>query len=76
LEPNPSSSPSFLGTKLTRTGKILRDGASSQIQDYQERFLKVANLYNLLFKDLIVENFDNNLACITASKFFEKLLMI
>ena len=63
---------SILGSKIGKTGDLLRKSASSQIADYQQRFFKVSRLYDLLFKDLIVDNFDSKLASATAKKLFNK----
>jgi hypothetical protein len=50
----------------------LRNTATAEIKDYQQRFSNVANFYELLFKDLIVEKCDSGEACQTARKFFGK----
>jgi hypothetical protein len=49
------SLPSLLGSKIGRMGDILRNTASTQIDDYQQRFCAVSEFYDLLFKDLIVD---------------------
>jgi hypothetical protein len=67
-----SSSPSMLRFKITRVGDILRNTASSQIDDYHQRFSKVSNFYDLLFKDLIINNYEAINACETARKLFGK----
>jgi hypothetical protein len=46
---------SALGSKIRRTGDTLRNTATAEIKDYQQRFSNVANFYELLFKDLIGE---------------------
>jgi hypothetical protein len=66
----PSSS--ILGSKISDAGRTLRDSAFSQINEYQSRFSKVAKLYELLFKDLLVTNFNNEDAYTTAKKLFGK----
>src|SRR5215212_3684013 len=63
---------SLLGSKIARTGDILRNTASSQIDDYQQRFSAVSEFYDLLFKDLIVDNYNKKDAYETAKKFFGK----
>jgi hypothetical protein len=63
---------SALGSKIRRTGDTLRNTATSEIKDYQQRFSNVANFYELLFKDLIVEKCDSGEACQTARNFFGK----
>jgi hypothetical protein len=63
---------SALGSKIRRTGDTLRNTATSEVKDYQQRFSNVANFYDLLFKDLIVEKCDSREACQTARKFFGK----
>src|SRR5215207_6665451 len=71
IEGSPSSS-SVLGSKISNTGRILRDSAFSQINEYQQRFSKVTKLYELLFKDLLITNFNNKNAYMTAKKMFGK----
>jgi hypothetical protein len=63
---------SRLGHNIERLGNILRNTASSQIDDYQRRFSSMAALYDTVFKDLILDKFDTQQACITAHKFFGK----
>jgi hypothetical protein len=63
---------SRLGHNIERLGNILRNTASSQIEDYQHRFSYMAALYDIVFKDLIIDKFDTQQACITAHKFFGK----
>jgi hypothetical protein len=54
---------------MERLGNILRNTASSQIDDYQRRFSSMAALYDIVFKDLILDKFDTQRACITAHEF-------
>jgi hypothetical protein len=63
---------SKLGHNIDRLGSILRNTASSQIEDYQHRFSSMAALYDTVFKDLIIDKCDIQQACITAHKFFGK----
>jgi hypothetical protein len=63
---------SRLGHNIERLGNILRNTASSQIEDYQYRFSSMATLYDTVFKDLIVDKFDTKQACRTAHEFFGK----
>jgi hypothetical protein len=51
---------------------MLRKTASSQIEDYQHRFSAMAALYDTAFKDLIIDKYDIQQACITARKFSGK----
>jgi hypothetical protein len=51
-------------------GDILRNTASTQIDDYQQRFSAVSGFYGLLFKDPIVDKCNNKAAYETAKKFF------
>jgi hypothetical protein len=53
-------------------GDILRNTASTQIDDYQQRFSAVSEFYDLLFKDLIVDKCNKKAAYETAKKFFDK----
>ena len=62
----------MLGTKIVKTGTILRNTAITQINDYQERFSKINNFYEYLFKSLIVDGFDKDRAFKTIRKFFGK----
>lgn len=63
---------SRLGHNIERLGNILRSTASSQIDDYQRIFSSMADLYDTVFKDLILDKFDTQQACITAHEFFGK----
>ncbi len=63
---------SFLGSKISKTGDILRKTALDQIDDYQLKFSKVTDFYNYLFKDLIVDKYDSTTASYTAKNFFGK----
>jgi hypothetical protein len=63
---------SFLGSKISKTGDILRKTAMDQIDDYQLKFSKITDFYNYLFKDLIVDKFDFINASYSAKKFFDK----
>jgi hypothetical protein len=51
---------------------ILKETASSQIEEYQQRLSRVVGFYDSLFKDLIVDNCNSEDACNTAKKFFDK----
>lgn len=51
---------------------MLRKTALDQIDDYQLKFSKVTDLYNYLFKDLIVDKYDFTNAYYTAKNFFGK----
>ena len=53
-------------------GDILRNTASTQIDDYQQRFSTVSGFYDLLFKDLIVDKYNKKAAYETAKKFFDE----
>ena len=66
------SNVSKLGHNIDRLGSILRKTASSQIDDYQHRFSSMATLYDTVFKDLIIDKYDIQQACITARNFFGK----
>jgi hypothetical protein len=61
---------SSLGHNIERLGNILRNTASSQIDDYQRRFSSITALYDTVFKDLIIDKFDMQQACRTAHEFF------
>jgi len=66
---------SFLGSKISKTGDILRKTAMDQIDNYQLKFSKITDFYNYLFKDLIVDKYDFSNACFTAKNFFGKDLL-
>jgi hypothetical protein len=61
-----------LGSKISKTGNILRKTALDQIYDYQLKFSKVTDFYHYLFKDLIVDKYDFIKESYTAKKFFDK----
>ena len=63
---------SSLGSKIERLGNILRNTASDQIKDYQQRFSSMAGLYEQAFKELIIDNHNTIEACTTANRFFGK----
>ena len=63
---------SRLGHNIERLGNILKNTASSQIDDYQHRFSSMASLYDTVFKNLIIDRYDIQQACRTAHKFFGK----
>jgi len=63
---------STLGHSIERLGNLLRNTASTQIEDYKHRFSSMAALYDIVFKDLITDKFDTQQACRTAQKFFGK----
>jgi hypothetical protein len=64
--------PSLLGSKIGRSGDILRESAFSQVDDYQHKFSRVLDLYDSLFKNLVVDKYDTGESCKTARKFFGK----
>ena len=66
------SNVSKLGHNIDRLGSMLRNTASSQIKDYQHRFSSMAGLYDTVFKDLIIDRYNAQQACITAREFFGK----
>src|SRR5919202_1815981 len=72
LVANHLSNVSKLGHNIDRLGGMLRNTASSQIKEYQHRFSSMAGLYDTVFKNLIVDRYDTQQACVTAHKFFGK----
>ena len=64
--------PSILCSKIVKTGTILRNTALSQINEYQERFSKINDFYDYLFKNLIVDGYNKEKAFRTIKKFFGK----
>jgi hypothetical protein len=63
---------SMLGTKIVKTGTILRNTALTHINEYQERFSKINDFYEHLFKNLIVNGFDKDRAFKTIRRLFGK----
>jgi hypothetical protein len=63
---------SLLGSKIGRSGDILRESAFLQVDDYQHKFSRVSGLYDSLFKNLIVDKFDIGESIKTARRFFGK----
>ncbi len=55
---------------MKRTCDTLRQGASRQVTDYEQRFSALQNLYDDLLKNLIVTEFNQKQASATAEKFF------
>ncbi|NIM46271.1 MAG: hypothetical protein GTO54_11740 [Nitrososphaeria archaeon] len=56
--------------EIRRTGGILKNGASDQISDYQDRFTKLQGLYDEFLSSLMVSDFDYGKAYDTALEFF------
>jgi hypothetical protein len=63
-------SESSLSNALKRSSDVLRFGASTQVLDYEQRFLSLRNLYDSLLADFIRTDFDSKEAYETAKKFF------
>jgi hypothetical protein len=49
---------------------VLRKGASAQVEDYEQRFSSLKNLYDDLLSNIIKAEFDRKEACQTAQEFF------
>src|SRR4051812_11604147 len=63
---------SLLGSKIGRMGGILRNTASAQIDEYRQRFSAVSEFYEILLKDLIVDECNKENAYKTAKRLFGK----
>jgi hypothetical protein len=59
-----------LSNTVKRTCDTLRQGASRQVTDYEQRFSALKNLYDDLLKNLIVTEFNQKEAWATAEEFF------
>jgi hypothetical protein len=59
-----------INNALKNTCDSLRQGASKQVTDYEQRFGSLKNLYDDLLVDLIVTGFNSKEAWITAQEFF------
>jgi hypothetical protein len=61
---------SYLGTKISRLGNLLKKTTASRINDYKKRLSSADACYEPLLKNLIVDNFSKINALETAKKFF------
>ena len=61
---------SSLSDALKRSSNVLRQGASAQVSDYQQRFSSLKNFYGGLLEHFIRTSFDQNEAFRTAKEFF------
>lgn len=61
---------STFGLNIKKTGKILKNSASDQILEYQNRLKSVKDLYNDLLYNLLISEFDQKKAYETALAFF------
>jgi hypothetical protein len=59
-----------LSDALKRTSDALRQGASTQVSDYEQRFSSLRNLYDDLLSNLMITEFDLKEAYETAKEFF------
>ncbi len=59
-----------LNNAIKRTCDTLRQGATKQVTDYEERFSSIKNIYDDLLANLIQTGFNPKEAYITASEFF------
>ena len=66
---NQVTAPSLSDT-VKRTCDSLRQGATKQIIDYEQRFSSIKTIYDDLLANLIREGFDPKQACETAREFF------
>ncbi|MGI0033249.1 MAG: hypothetical protein ACRD97_08270 [Nitrososphaeraceae archaeon] len=61
---------SYLGTKISRLGNVLKKTTASRINDYKKRLSRADACYEPLLKNLIVDDFSKLDASETAKKFF------
>ncbi len=61
---------SSLSAQLERAGTILQNGTLEQIESYKSRFATIEGLYDRLFKDILVTQFNSAKGRETAVKFF------
>lgn len=66
-----NSNPS-LGSRIGRTGEILRNATLSGLTDYEKRFSAASEWYDSLLKNIIVDQYDLTEAYQTAKGFFGK----
>jgi hypothetical protein len=59
-----------LSDTVKRTCNALRQGATKQVTDYEQRFSSIKNIYDDLLSNLIKEGFDAKQAYETAREFF------
>jgi len=59
-----------LSNAIKRTCDTLKQGATKQVTDYEQRFSSIKNIYDDLLSNLIKEGFDPKQACETAREFF------
>jgi hypothetical protein len=59
-----------LSNTIKRTCDTLKQGATKQVTDYEQRFSSIKNIYDDLLVNLIREGFDTKQACETAREFF------
>jgi hypothetical protein len=61
---------STIRAQLEKTGKVLRQGVSDQITDYNNRFASIKDLYTSFLRDLFVSKFSYEDASETAKSLF------
>ena len=61
---------SSLSNEIKRTSNALKNGAATQVTDYEQRFSSLKNLYNDLLSNLIRMSFDCKEAYETSKEFF------
>lgn len=59
-----------LSNTVKRTCDTLRQGATKQVSDYEQRFGALKNLYDDLLENLVITNFNKREAWETAKEFF------
>lgn len=61
---------SSLSDKIRRTSEVLKQGASIQVLDYEQRFSSLRTLYDDLLSDFVRMQFECEKAHETAKEFF------
>ncbi len=64
--------PSILGEKLSKTGRILNYYSNSQMEKFHSKVQQNSLLYQVLLKNVLIDNFDSSAAINTSREFFNK----
>lgn len=67
-----TSEPSILSKKILKTGNLLQNSTNWQISEFEKQLQKISDLYDLIRKNLIIDQFNHNLAYESFRKFFGK----
>ena len=64
-----------LRSKIVKTGNILRNTALYQIKEYEDKFPKITTIYDDLFKNLIIDQYNKDDAVKSVKKLFDKQIL-